>query len=89
MTTTDRAAVGHLLKHNDTIDLVIPRGGEALIQRVAAEAAMPVLKHYRGNCHVYVDAAADLEMAERSRSDSQRCLFASAICESQRRGRIG
>jgi len=44
---------------------VIPRGGEALIRRVAAEATMPVLKHYQGNCHVYVDAAADLAMAER------------------------
>jgi glutamate-5-semialdehyde dehydrogenase len=63
--TTDRAAVGHLLRQNDTIDLVIPRGGEDLIRRVAAEATMPVLKHYRGNCHVYVDAAADLDMAER------------------------
>src|SRR5262249_55204117 len=43
----------------------IPRGGESLIRRVAAEATMPVLKHYLGNCHVYVDRAADLEMAER------------------------
>ena len=63
--TTDRAAVGHLLKLNQYVDLVIPRGGESLIRRVAAEATMPVLKHYQGNCHVYVDAAADLSMAER------------------------
>ncbi len=63
--TTDRAAVGHLLKMDDRIDLVIPRGGESLIRRVAAEATMPVLKHYQGNCHVYVDRRADLEMAER------------------------
>jgi glutamate-5-semialdehyde dehydrogenase len=63
--TTDRAAVGHLLKLNEYIDLTIPRGGESLIRRVAAEATMPVLKHYLGNCHVYVDAAADLDMAER------------------------
>jgi glutamate-5-semialdehyde dehydrogenase len=62
--TTDRDAVGHLLKRNDLIDLTIPRGGESLIRRVAAEATMPVLKHYLGNCHVYVDAAADLDMAE-------------------------
>ena len=63
--TTDRAAVGHLLKLNEFIDLAIPRGGESLIRRVAAEATMPVLKHYLGNCHVYVDAAADPDMAER------------------------
>ena len=63
--TTDRAAVGHLLKLSEFIDLAIPRGGESLIRRVAAEATMPVLKHYLGNCHVYVDAAADPEMAER------------------------
>jgi glutamate-5-semialdehyde dehydrogenase len=63
--TSDRAAVGHLLRLNQYIDLTIPRGGEGLIRRVAAEATMPVLKHYQGNCHVYVDAAADLEMAER------------------------
>jgi len=62
--TPDRAAVGHLLRLNQFIDLVIPRGGESLIRRVVAEATMPVLKHYQGNCHVYVDAAADLDMAE-------------------------
>ncbi|HKB01103.1 MAG TPA: glutamate-5-semialdehyde dehydrogenase [Gemmataceae bacterium] len=65
VTTPDRDAVGHLLKMNESIDLVIPRGGESLIRRVAAEATMPVLKHYLGNCHVYVDRAADLDMAER------------------------
>jgi glutamate-5-semialdehyde dehydrogenase len=63
--TTDRAAVGHLLKLNQYIDVAIPRGGESLIRRVAEEARMPVLKHYKGNCHIYVDAAADLAMAER------------------------
>ncbi len=63
--TADRAAVGHLLKLHEFIDLTIPRGGESLIRRVAAEATMPVLKHYQGNCHVYVDASADLDMAER------------------------
>lgn len=61
----DREAVGHLLRLNEFIDLTIPRGGESLIRRVAAEATMPVLKHYQGNCHVYVDAAADVDMAER------------------------
>jgi glutamate-5-semialdehyde dehydrogenase len=65
VTTPDRNVVGNLLQMNQLIDLVIPRGGEGLIRRVAAEATMPVLKHYQGNCHVYVDASADLAMAER------------------------
>ena len=65
VSTLDRDAVGHFLKLNDYIDLAIPRGGESLIRRVVAEASMPVLKHYLGNCHVYVDRAADFEMAER------------------------
>jgi glutamate-5-semialdehyde dehydrogenase len=49
---------------NQHIDLAIPRGGEDLIRRVAEEARMPVMKHYKGNCHVYVDRSADLNMAE-------------------------
>ncbi|MFN7875148.1 MAG: glutamate-5-semialdehyde dehydrogenase [Pirellula sp.] len=61
--TNDRTAVGHLLQLDEFIDLVIPRGGEGLIRRVVSEAKMPVLKHYDGNCHVYVDAAADLSKA--------------------------
>jgi glutamate-5-semialdehyde dehydrogenase len=63
--TADRAAVGHLLRMADLIDLVIPRGGEGLIRRVAEEAAMPVLKHYKGVCHVFVERSADLDRAER------------------------
>jgi glutamate-5-semialdehyde dehydrogenase len=63
VSTTDRAAVGKFLAMPQYIDLAIPRGGEGLIRRVAAEAKMPVIKHFTGNCHVYVDAAADLEMA--------------------------
>src|SRR5262249_10609807 len=63
--TPDREAVGHLLRLERYLDLVIPRGGESLIRRVAREATMPVLKHYQGNCHVYVDRAAALDMAER------------------------
>jgi glutamate-5-semialdehyde dehydrogenase len=62
--TTDRAAVGHFLKMAEWIDVVIPRGGEGLIRRVSQEATMPVIKHFAGNCHVYVDRSADLEMAE-------------------------
>jgi glutamate-5-semialdehyde dehydrogenase len=65
VSTTDRAAVGHFLQLSDYIDVAIPRGGESLIRRVAAEARMPVIKHFTGNCHVYVDRAADLDMAER------------------------
>ena len=63
--TTDREAVGYLLALPEFIDLAIPRGGEGLIRRVAAEAKMPVLKHYHGNCHVYVDADADPDKAIR------------------------
>ncbi len=61
--TIDRAAVGELLALPQFIDLAIPRGGESLIRRVVAEAKMPVLKHYQGNCHVYVDARCDFDMA--------------------------
>jgi glutamate-5-semialdehyde dehydrogenase len=61
--TTDRAAVGHLLKLHEQISVTIPRGGKSLIERVAAEAKMPMIKHYDGICHVYVDRAADFEMA--------------------------
>ncbi len=63
--TADREAVGQLLRLDRYIDLAIPRGGEGLIRRVAQEATMPVLKHYQGNCHVYIDRSADLDMAER------------------------
>ena len=62
--TTDRAAVGHLLRMPEYINLCIPRGGESLIRRVSEEARMPVIKHYAGNCHVYLDQSADADMAE-------------------------
>jgi len=61
--TADRAAVGLLLAMREQVDVMIPRGGKSLIERVAAEAKMPVIKHLDGNCHVYVDAEVDLEMA--------------------------
>jgi glutamate-5-semialdehyde dehydrogenase len=61
----DREAVGCLLRLKDQINLVIPRGGPGLIQRVAEQATMPVLKHYQGICHVYVEKSADLGRAER------------------------
>jgi glutamate-5-semialdehyde dehydrogenase len=63
--TADRAAVGHLIASPESVDLVIPRGGKGLIERIAREATVPVLKHLDGNCHVYVDADADLAMARR------------------------
>lgn len=61
--TTDRAAVGKLLAMPEYVDVIIPRGGKGLVERVANEARVPVIKHLDGNCHVYVDANADLEMA--------------------------
>lgn len=61
----DREAVGYLLQMPQFIDVTIPRGGKSLIQRVATEARMPVIKHYDGNCHVYIDRFANLKMAER------------------------
>ena len=63
--TTDRAAVGFLIASPDSIDVVIPRGGKSLIERISREATVPVIKHLDGNCHVYVDADADLAMALR------------------------
>jgi len=61
--TTDRAAVGVMVTMSDWIDLIIPRGGRSLIERVSAEARIPVLKHLDGNCHIFVDRHADLDMA--------------------------
>lgn len=61
--TTDRRAIDELLELNRWINLVIPRGGEALIKRVADRSRIPVIKHFKGVCHVYVDRSADLHMA--------------------------
>ncbi|MBK1714441.1 glutamate-5-semialdehyde dehydrogenase [Rubrivivax gelatinosus] len=61
--TTDRAAVGRLITMPQHVDVIIPRGGKGLIERIAAEARVPVIKHLDGNCHVYVDAEVDLEQA--------------------------
>ncbi len=60
---TDRAAVDHLIAMPAFVDLIIPRGGKGLIERISAGAKVPVIKHLDGNCHVYVDAAFDLAMA--------------------------
>ena len=61
--TTDRAAVGHLIAMPDYVDVIIPRGGKGLIERISAEAKVPVIKHLDGNCHTYVDDPCDLDMA--------------------------
>jgi glutamate-5-semialdehyde dehydrogenase len=63
--TTDRAAVGYLIASPESVDVIIPRGGKGLIERISREAKVPVIKHLDGNCHVYVDAIVDLEMAVR------------------------
>jgi glutamate-5-semialdehyde dehydrogenase len=60
---TDRASVEHMAKMDQYLDLIIPRGGKGLIEKVVATARMPVIKHYDGVCHVYVHADADLDMA--------------------------
>ena len=61
--TTDRQAIEYLLQQEENIDLIIPRGGEGLIRFVSQNSRIPVLKHYKGVCHIYVDSAADLDKA--------------------------
>ena len=61
--TTDRAAVGQLITMPEYVDVIIPRGGKSLIERISREAKVPVIKHLDGVCHVYVDASADLDKA--------------------------
>ncbi|MBE7940436.1 MULTISPECIES: glutamate-5-semialdehyde dehydrogenase [Ramlibacter] len=63
--TTDREAVGQLITMPQYVDVVIPRGGKGLIERISRDAKVPVIKHLDGNCHVYVDDSADLDMAVR------------------------
>jgi len=61
--STDRALVGELIRAEKFVDVIIPRGGKSLIERIASEARVPVIKHLDGICHVYVDRAADIRMA--------------------------
>jgi glutamate-5-semialdehyde dehydrogenase len=61
--TTDREAVGHLIAMPQYVDVIIPRGGKGLIERISRDAKVPVIKHLDGNCHVYVDDPCDIEMA--------------------------
>ena len=63
--TVDRAAVGEMLRMNDCIDIIVPRGGKPLIERVMAESRIPMIKHLDGVCHVFIDESADVDMAIR------------------------
>ena len=63
--TTDRAAVGELIRMKDYVDVIVPRGGKGLIERISAEAQVPVIKHLHGVCHTYIDAQADIDKAVR------------------------
>ena len=71
--TSDRAAVGVLLQSPEYVDVIVPRGGKSLIERVSREAKMPVIKHLDGVCHVFIDATADLDKAE--------CVAFNAKCQ--------
>lgn len=63
LATTDREAVGHLISMPDYVDVIVPRGGKGLIERITRDARVPVIKHLDGNCHVFVERHADLEQA--------------------------
>lgn len=76
--TTDRAAVDHLLKQDRWVDLLIPRGGNALIRKVVENSTIPVVKHDAGVCHVFLDASADREMARAIVRDSK--IRQMAVC---------
>ena len=63
LTTTDRSAVGELITMTDYVDVIVPRGGKGLIERISRDARVPVIKHLDGNCHTYIDTDADPEIA--------------------------
>ncbi len=69
--TTDREVVGHLVAMPEYVDVIVPRGGRGLIERISKEARVPVIKHLDGNCHVYVDDAADADKALRILENSK------------------
>ncbi|MDP2247140.1 MAG: glutamate-5-semialdehyde dehydrogenase [Nitrosomonadales bacterium] len=69
--TTDRAAVGELITMKQFVDVIVPRGGKGLIERISNEARIPVIKHLDGNCHVYIDDEADLDKAVRILENSK------------------
>ena len=74
--TTDRAAVGYLIADEKHVDVIVPRGGKSLIERITREAKVPVIKHLDGVCHVYVDAAADVDMAVRIADNAKTQRYA-------------
>jgi len=73
--TTDRAAVGEMLRMNDCIDIIVPRGGKSLIERIMAESRIPMIKHLDGVCHVYIDDSADVDMAVRIADNAKTQRF--------------
>jgi glutamate-5-semialdehyde dehydrogenase len=73
--TIDRAAVGALIASPDAVDVIIPRGGKGLIERISREAKVPVIKHLDGNCHVYVDSPVDLDLALRVTDNAKTQKF--------------
>ncbi|MFA6313039.1 MAG: glutamate-5-semialdehyde dehydrogenase [Sterolibacterium sp.] len=74
--TTDRAAVGELIAMPQYVDVIVPRGGRGLIERIAKDARVPVIKHLDGICHVYIDATADLDMAIRIADNAKTQRYA-------------
>jgi glutamate-5-semialdehyde dehydrogenase len=73
--TADRAAVGHLITLPEYVDVIIPRGGKSLIERISREAKVPVIKHLDGNCHIYVDAEVNIDMAVRVTDNAKTQKF--------------
>ena len=74
--TTDRAAVGALITQPEYVDVIVPRGGKGLIERISAEARVPVIKHLDGICHIYIDQAADVDKAIRVADNAKTQRFA-------------
>ena len=74
--TTDRVAVGHLIGDERHVDVIVPRGGKSLIERISREAKVPVIKHLDGVCHVYIDARADIDMAIRIADNAKTQRYA-------------
>ncbi|MGE0808672.1 MAG: glutamate-5-semialdehyde dehydrogenase [Burkholderiaceae bacterium] len=74
--TTDRAAVGALITHPEWVDVIVPRGGKSLIERISKEARVPVIKHLDGICHVYIDDAADIDKAIRIADNAKTQRYA-------------
>ncbi|MFM7120898.1 MAG: glutamate-5-semialdehyde dehydrogenase [Gammaproteobacteria bacterium] len=78
LNTTDRDAVGELVRMRDCVDVIVPRGGKGLIERLAREATIPMIKHLDGVCHVYIDASADVDMAIRIAFNAKQEKY--AVC---------